>query len=80
MIFGGSAAPAADTVPAIAAASDLKFALEEIAGQFKADTGRDVRLTFGSSGNLARQMEQGARSRCSCPPMKTWCLDSPTRG
>jgi molybdate transport system substrate-binding protein len=46
--------------PAIAAASDLKFALEEIAAQFLRETGRTLRLTFGSSGNFARQLQQGA--------------------
>jgi molybdate transport system substrate-binding protein len=46
--------------PVVAAASDLKFALEEIADAFKADTGREVRLNFGSSGNFARQILQGA--------------------
>ncbi len=47
-------------VPAIAAASDLQFALEEIAVRFRADTSRDVKLVFGSSGNFVRQIEQGA--------------------
>jgi molybdate transport system substrate-binding protein len=51
---------AARTAPIIAAASDLQFALEEIATKFRADTGRDVRLNFGSSGNFARQLQQGA--------------------
>lgn len=51
---------AAEPGPAIAAASDLKFALEEIAARFKADSGEELRLTFGSSGNFARQLEQGA--------------------
>ena len=46
--------------PVIAAASTLQFALEEIATQFAADTGQKVRLTFGSSGNFARQIRQGA--------------------
>lgn len=44
----------------VAAASDLQFALEEVAARFRADTGLDARLVFGSSGNLARQAEQGA--------------------
>jgi len=59
-IVGSTVVPAAEAAPAVAAASDLKFALEEVARQFRADSGRDVRLTFGSSGNLARQIEQGA--------------------
>lgn len=46
--------------PAIAAASDLRFALAEIAEAFAAETGRKVRLSFGSSGNFARQIRQGA--------------------
>jgi molybdate transport system substrate-binding protein len=46
--------------PAIAAASDLQFALEEIAQAFTAETNQPVRLVFGSSGNFARQIEQGA--------------------
>jgi molybdate transport system substrate-binding protein len=46
--------------PAIAAASDLKFALEQIAERFRQSTQRQVRLVFGSSGNFYRQIEQGA--------------------
>jgi molybdate transport system substrate-binding protein len=51
--------PAAE-VPTVAAAADLRFALEEVAARFRSDTGREVRLSFGSSGNFARQIEQGA--------------------
>jgi len=47
-------------VPALAAASDLQFAVEAIAAQFRARTQRDVKLVFGSSGNFYRQIEQGA--------------------
>ena len=50
---------AADTPP-IAAASDLKFALTEIAAAFHKETGREVKLTFGSSGNFFRQIQDGA--------------------
>ena len=49
----------ADT-PAIAAASDLKFALEQIAADFRRTSGLDVKLVFGSSGNFFRQIQQGA--------------------
>lgn len=54
----GAAGP--DAVALVAAAADLQFALEDIAARFHADTGLDARLVFGSSGNLARQAEQGA--------------------
>jgi molybdate transport system substrate-binding protein len=54
-------APAARAdAPVIAAASDLQFALAEIADAFEAETGEAVELTFGSSGNFARQIRQGA--------------------
>ncbi|MEH2623092.1 molybdate transport system substrate-binding protein [Bradyrhizobium sp. AZCC 1719] len=56
----GLRASHAQDVPIIAAASDLKFALEEVASKFKAETGHEVRLNFGSSGNFARQLQQGA--------------------
>ena len=49
-----------ESAPVIAAASDLKFAMEDIAEKFRADTGREVRVNFGSSGNFTRQLEQGA--------------------
>jgi len=50
----------AANVPTVAAAADLKFALTEIADRFKADTGKSVKLSFGSSGNFRNQIEQGA--------------------
>lgn len=46
--------------PIIAAASDLQFALTEISDRFAEDSKERVRLTFGSSGNLARQIKSGA--------------------
>jgi molybdate transport system substrate-binding protein len=44
----------------VAAASDLKFALDEILLGFRAETGLEARVTYGSSGNFARQIAQGA--------------------
>jgi len=58
--FGVSNAHAQRDIPAIAAASDLQFALEDIAARFRADSQKNVRLSFGSSGNYFRQIEQGA--------------------
>jgi molybdate transport system substrate-binding protein len=55
-----SATISAQRPATIAAASDLQFALESVARQFTADTGERVALVFGSSGNLARQITEGA--------------------
>jgi molybdate transport system substrate-binding protein len=54
------AAAGAEEPPTIAAASDLQFALTEVAAAFAGATGLEVKLTFGSSGNFARQIRQGA--------------------
>ena len=51
---------AADEGPVIAAASNLRFALEAVTEAFRADTGHRLRLSYGASGNLARQIRQGA--------------------
>lgn len=47
-------------VVSIAAASDLNFAIKDIAGEFEKRTGNDVRLTLGSSGNFFSQIANGA--------------------
>ena len=56
----GATVPAADGSPLVAAAADLRFALADITAAFEKDTGASVRLTYGSSGNFARQIRQGA--------------------
>ena len=51
---------AADKVT-IAAASDLKFCLDEIVTEFKqTHAGADIDVIYGSSGNFKTQIEQGA--------------------
>lgn len=57
---GSALTVAAAEVPAIAAAADLKFALAEAAAGFSAGTGKQVRISFGSSGTFMTQIEQGA--------------------
>jgi molybdate transport system substrate-binding protein len=44
----------------VAAAADLQFALAEVADAFAKLNGHEVKLAFGSSGNFARQIRQGA--------------------
>lgn len=51
---------AAAQAPTVAAAADLQYALAEIADAYRRDTGNDVRMAFGSSGNFAQQIEHGA--------------------
>lgn len=46
-------------IPVIAAAANIKFALQDISHAFKQDTGKSVRISYSSSGNLTRQIQQG---------------------
>ena len=43
----------------IAAASNLKFVLADLSALYKQQTGVEVDINFGASGNLARQIAQG---------------------
>ncbi|MFZ0286693.1 MAG: molybdate ABC transporter substrate-binding protein [Terriglobales bacterium] len=45
---------------AIAAASDLQFAFQDVATRFEKASGKQVKLIFGSSGNFFAQIENGA--------------------
>lgn len=44
----------------VAAAADLKFAMQDAAAQFEKQTGTKVDVTYGSSGNFFSQMQNGA--------------------
>ncbi|MCL1067751.1 molybdate ABC transporter substrate-binding protein [Shewanella olleyana] len=46
--------------PAIAAAANVKFALDEIVTNFTAETGLKLRVSYGSSGNFVAQIQHGA--------------------
>jgi molybdate transport system substrate-binding protein len=46
--------------PLVAAAADLRGALDEVAARFTQDTGGRVRIVYGSSGNFRRQIAAGA--------------------
>lgn len=49
-----------NSAPHVAAAADLQFALPEIVAAFARGGGGPLKLSFGSSGNFARQIVQGA--------------------
>jgi len=65
-LAGCGAAPAAPVTAAlgepllVAAASDLQNAFTEIAALYRQQTGKTITLTFGSSGQLTQQIENGA--------------------
>lgn len=65
----------ADDAVLVAAAADLKFAAEEIADAFAAETGQEVKLTFGSTGNFARQIREGAPFALFMAADETFILD-----
>lgn len=44
----------------VAAAADLQFAMQDIAAQFQKQTGKSVKVTYGSSGNFYQQLQNGA--------------------
>jgi len=58
--LGAGSTGAADPAPlTVFAASDLTFALKEIAPHFEKATGARVTMVFGSTGNFAHQIRQG---------------------
>jgi molybdate transport system substrate-binding protein len=59
-VVAGHACSPRPAPPRVAAAADLQFALTDIAGRFAQETGERVELVFGSSGTLARQIQDGA--------------------
>lgn len=57
---GGAEGEAQQKTLSVAAASDLSFALREMARGFEKETGVRPVISFGSTGLLARQIEEGA--------------------
>jgi molybdate transport system substrate-binding protein len=60
LCLGTSAAPAAERVLTVFAASSLTDVLQEVGNAYTADTGNAVRFSFAASSVLARQIESGA--------------------
>ncbi len=52
--------PRADEAPVIAVASSLQFAIDDLTAAFAKREGAQVTVVLGASGNLARQIRQGA--------------------
>lgn len=46
--------------PTVVVAPNMKPAMEEIYQQYKSATGQEFRIIYGASGNLTRQIQQGA--------------------
>jgi molybdate transport system substrate-binding protein len=44
----------------VAAAADLQLAMQDIAARFEKDTGKKVKVVYGSSGNFFQQIQNGA--------------------
>ena len=44
----------------VAAAADLQFAMQDIAGQFQKQAGKSIEVIYGSSGNFFQQLQNGA--------------------
>lgn len=44
----------------VAAAADLQFAMQDVAAQFQKETGKEVKLIYGSSGSFFQQIQNGA--------------------
>ena len=57
-VLAGSGTAWAET--RVAAAADLKFALDELRTLYRKQTGREVEVTYGSSGNFFAQISSGA--------------------
>src|SRR5882672_863109 len=60
VLFFACLSPSFSQELTIAAAADLRPALEEIAAKFKTDSGITVRASYGSSGNFFQQLQNGA--------------------
>lgn len=44
----------------VAAAADLQFVMQDVGARFQKETGKTVKLIYGSSGNFAQQLQNGA--------------------
>ena len=59
LLVAGVSLSVAQTIT-VAAAADLQFAFQDVATRFEKNSGKQVKLTFGSSGNFFAQIQNGA--------------------
>ncbi|MEY3216775.1 MAG: Molybdate-binding periplasmic protein precursor, partial [Pseudomonadota bacterium] len=59
----------------VAAASNLKFVLADLAALFKQETGIQIDVNLGASGNLARQILQGLPVEQFISADETWVAE-----
>ena len=60
MVLVGHLAAASPAAPVIAVAAGLQFTIQDLADAFAEQSGHELRIAFGASGSLARQIRAGA--------------------
>lgn len=72
-------ASAADAGPIVFAAASMKTALDAIASAWKAQGGKNVTISYGSSGTLAKQIQSGAPADIFISADQKW-MDTLAKG
>ena len=80
LVLGAAPAPVQTAELTVFAASDLTFALRELAPKFEQAQRVKVTLVFGSTGNLARQIDSGAPADVFFAANETFVDDLVKRG
>src|SRR6202011_779487 len=60
LVLGPGGGPCATQEITVTAAADLQFAMQEVGTRFQQESGKTVKLIYGSSGNFAQQLQNGA--------------------
>jgi molybdate transport system substrate-binding protein len=60
ILFGLSGGLCAAQEMTVAAAADLQFVMQDVGVRFQSETGKSVKMIYGSSGNFTQQLQNGA--------------------
>ena len=60
VLFGLSGGLCAAQEITVAAAADLQFVMQDVGVRFQSETGKSVKMIYGSSGNFTQQLQNGA--------------------